>query len=1091
MLMLTGRVAIVGVLCVIAVACGDSDHRRATPTATSTIGGATSTATARPTSTATAPTRATDTAGPTGTAMAPTIAVATATATAEPSATRLPTATATLTATATPTASASGTRTATHTSTLSPTVTATPPPRSIAKRIDDAADLIGGTLAIGRVGDYLIANDKVRAIVRAPGREMSLALLYGGNIVDADLVRPAGEPGHDNFGAMTPLINLSLTANVQEITVVNDGADGKPAVLRAAGVDDLLDAFDLVNAIKAFGFGMVPASAQDRDLPIQVVTTYTLGVGDDAIRIETFIKNAGEEALHIYVGDLLNSSGEDDAFVPPLGFGDALLYGDMPYIAWAGRGSNEGISYGIIPMPIPGTQITASGFGQSGILGFLIGQNFVNALLFDEPGVLEIPALRSRSYVRYFAIGHGDVGSIDAIRNQLLGIPSGTVSGLITAGGRPAAGAFVSVVRRSNQEGAALEVLNSFRTDAAGRYEGTMAPGDYLLVAKLDGYPYDSGTSAPAEHPITVAAGGETVQDVALPDTARLRVTAVDGSGNAIPAKVSVVGYNPAPEPAAAGGTFVFRSDIDQQGRELFGIAAVRFLDQSGDSGAFPLAPADYEVVVSRGAEYSIYRQRVSLTSGATTTVQATLVRVVDTSGFVSSDNHVHLINSFDCSVTRDDRIHTMAAEGVEYFVASDHDFVTDLRPDIARLGLTAYLTAAVSSEVTTFNLGHFNAWPLERDRRSYTGGAIDWGRAGVPAGKDFPSLGSYDLSPAELFATIRNRITPGTDGGIIQVNHLNDSTLGFFTLAGIDTLLDPPRSFTPPELIRQNPAIQNLYDDNYDSLELWVVGNRDQTSLLQNANLGDWFNLLNHGHVKTATADSDTHSTAIVQAGGPRNFVAASSDDPADLTDAEMAANVRDGRVIGSNAPFLRVSLEGDGGATAGLGLGEPKLVAATSHAATLHVNVQSPMWAEFDTLELFANAVPVQIPDMNLHDVEVPRYEAEPTLVLQAGSDFAVRTVVVDPAVSEARRLEADVAIPLTVDEDTWVVVLVKGTDGVSHPIWPMNPQDLAEERNATLDDLTDGNLGEDGNLALAFSNPLFIDVDGNGRFDPPPPR
>jgi hypothetical protein len=52
-------------------------------------------------------------------------------------------------------------------------------------------------------------------------------------------------------------------------------------------------------------------------------------------------------------------------------------------------------------------------------------------------------------------------------------------------------------------------------------------------------------------------------------------------------------------------------------------------------------------------------------------------------------------------------------------------------------------------------------------------------------------------------------------------------------------------------------------------------------------------------------------------------------------------------------------------------------------------------------------------------------------------------------------------------------------------------MNPQDLDEEDNRTLDDLTDGNLGEGGNPALAFSNPLYIDFDGNGRFDAPGPE
>lgn len=1025
---------LVALLCLTALACGDDNERGGAP--------------------------------------APTATPPPATVTAEPSATPPPSETAT---------PVPGT----------PTPTETQVPRAIARRIENPGDLIGGTLAIGRVGDYLIANDKIRAIVRAPGREMSLALLYGGNIIDADLARPAGEPGHDNFGAMTPIINLSLTVNVQEVMVVNDGANGEPAVLRTVGVDDLLDAFDLVNAIKAFGFGMVPPSARDQDLPIEVVTEFTLGLGEEAIRIETMIKNTGSQALRTYVGDLLNSSGQDDAFVPPVGFGDALLYNELPYIAWGGRGANEGISYGVIPEPIPGSPLVASGFGQSGIMGFLIGQSFVNVLLAQEPGIVEIPPGESRSYVRHFAVGSGDAGSITRVRSEIFGLPAGTVSGLVTAGGEPAAGAFVSVVQKSEGAGAPFKVLNGFRTGPDGRYAGTMPPGDYLVMAKLDGYPYDSGTTAPGEHPITVAAGVETVQDISLPDTARLRVTVVDGAGAPVPAKVTVVGFDPAPEPANGGGTFVFRADVDQQGNELFGITAVRFVDQSGDSGAFSIPPSDYEVVVSRGPEYSIHRERVRLASGATTTVNAKLVKVLDTSGFVATDYHVHMISSFDTSVTRDDRIRTMAAEGVEYFVASDHDFITDLRPDIERLGLGAHLKAVVSSEITTFNLGHFNAWPLERDPASHTGGSIDWGRAGVAAGKDFPALGSFDLSPGELFTTTRDRMQPGNDGGIIQVNHFNSGTLGYFAVAGIDSFLDPPRSFTPPQSIRQNPALDNLYDDNFDALEVWIEANRAQTSLLQEANLGDWFNLLNNGRIKAATADSDTHSTAIVQAGGPRNFVASSSDDPAELDDAELAASVRQGRSVGSNAPFLRVTLAGDGGATAGLGVGEAKLVRATARDVTLRLKVQSPSWAEFDTIEVFANTVPFPMPDENLHGVQVPRYVAEPTLVLTAGADFEIENVTVDPSVPGASRLEADLDIPLFVEEDMWVVVLVKGTDGVSHPLWPMNPQDLEQEGNTTLDDLTDGNLGEGGNPALAFSNPLFVDADGNGRFDPPRPN
>jgi hypothetical protein len=60
----------------------------------------------------------------------------------------------------------------------------------------------------------------------------------------------------------------------------------------------------------------------------------------------------------------------------------------------------------------------------------------------------------------------------------------------------------------------------------------------------------------------------------------------------------------------------------------------------------------------------------------------------------------------------------------------------------------------------------------------------------------------------------------------------------------------------------------------------------------------------------------------------------------------------------------------------------------------------------------------------------------------------------------------------------------VVARGTDGVSHPLFPMQPQDLSTSGNATLAALTDNggaipwNLNEQGALALTYSNPLFFD-------------
>jgi hypothetical protein len=51
----------------------------------------------------------------------------------------------------------------------------------------------------------------------------------------------------------------------------------------------------------------------------------------------------------------------------------------------------------------------------------------------------------------------------------------------------------------------------------------------------------------------------------------------------------------------------------------------------------------------------------------------------------------------------------------------------------------------------------------------------------------------------------------------------------------------------------------------------------------------------------------------------------------------------------------------------------------------------------------------------------------------------------------------------------------------------MFPIVPEDLDEASNTTLADLTDDNLGQDGVPAYAFTNPLFIDIDGDGWTPP----
>jgi hypothetical protein len=227
-----------------------------------------------------------------------------------------------------------------------------------------------------------------------------------------------------------------------------------------------------------------------------------------------------------------------------------------------------------------------------------------------------------------------------------------------------------------------------------------------------------------------------------------------------------------------------------------------------------------------------------------------------------------------------------------------------------------------------------------------------------------------------------------------------------------------------------------------------------------------------------------------VINPGGfPRTFLASSTDDAGALgaVAEDLAINVNDGRAFGTNGPFVRVTVEAAStGETGGHALGEPTLIGTTNGSATVTVDIQSPLWAEFDTVEYYVNHVPT-IDDVDGDVTTPPLYRVTPDYVQTAGTDFTVTTVDNFPSIAGAEHLEATTSLALTgLTDDTWVVVVIRGTDGVSRPLWPVVPLDLDQAANPTLADLTDGNLDEEGVVALSFTNPLFIDVDGNDSYD-----
>src|SRR5262249_1754243 len=142
--------------------------------------------------------------------------------------------------------------------------------------------------------------------------------------------------------------------------------------------------------------------------------------------------------------------------------------------------------------------------------------------------------------------------SIASVRDALLGVTTGTITGTVTSGGTPVALADVAVIAPPIDGMPSTNVVDHFRTDAAGRYQGTLPPATYTVRANQDARPL--GTPDPAT--VTITAAATSTQDFALPAPGFLDVRVVDESGAPIPAKVQLVGFDPSPDPLSKQDVF-------------------------------------------------------------------------------------------------------------------------------------------------------------------------------------------------------------------------------------------------------------------------------------------------------------------------------------------------------------------------------------------------------------------------------------------------------------------------------------------------------------------------------------------------------
>ena len=333
-----------------------------------------------------------------------------------------------------------------------------------------------------------------------------------------------------------------------------------------------------------------------------------------------------------------------------------------------------------------------------------------------------------------------------------------------------------------------------------------------------------------------------------------------------------------------------------------------------------------YTIFAGRGFEYSLARAEVIVAAGETVKKSLAIRREVSTEGYVACDTHVHtLTHSGHGDATIEERMITLAGEGIELPIATDHNKHIDFEEIAAKLGVRQYFTPVVGNEVTTAR-GHFNIFPIEAGSRVVDHKQTDW---------------------KFLFDDIEQ--TPGVKVAIL--NHARDLHSGvrpfgpqhFNAVAG-ENLDGWPLRFNAMEVVNSG-ATQS------DPLRLFH----------------DWMGLLNRGLNVTPVGSSDSHDVGRHFVGQGRTYIRCDDRDPGKLNVEEAVTNFVLGRVMVSYGLLAEITVNDKyhSGDTVETGDDEVKIT----------VRVLGPQWSRADRVDLFANGRLISsIPIIESSDASLP---------------------------------------------------------------------------------------------------------------------
>jgi hypothetical protein len=381
---------------------------------------------------------------------------------------------------------------------------------------------------------------------------------------------------------------------------------------------------------------------------------------------------------------------------------------------------------------------------------------------------------------------------------------------------------------------------------------------------------------------------------------AALDVTVEEPDHQPLPARITVVDEHGtlAPLIALPGESLAVRPGVAYtgNGRARLGVRA-----------------GHYTVFASRGFEYGVASQQVEVRAGDAREIVLRMAREVPTPGLVSCDTHIHTLTySGHGDATVEERMLTLAGEGLELPIATEHNFHADYAEVAQRMGVADRFTPVVGNEVTT-PAGHFNIFPIAPG-------------AAVPDAQ-------VTLWPPLMRAL---RATPGVR--VVVLNHPRSFHNNFQPFG--------PANFNP--VTGENKRGGEF---SFDAIEVLNSGAQQTDYLLV---FRDWFALLNRGHRFVAVGASDSHDVSRFIVGQARTYIAARDDDPGHIDVAAACESLLAGRALVSMGLLAQMTVE-DRFTVGDLATNLPEQM-------RVKVKVLAPSWVQAGRVELFANGVSIR---------------------------------------------------------------------------------------------------------------------------------